>query len=132
MKNVSKDGDFVIVKVPKADLDSLVRFVAHAIESNPDKVLKLSETIVRGDLTKQDEYVEQLSKVLDVVDWSLVLNRQDALDLCDDLADVIYEQMPIHMATEPNKPERHLRVVKVCIQCHKAYVKGSQHNCELI
>jgi len=132
MKSVSKDGDFVIVKVPKADLDSLIRFLAHGIEKNPDKVLGLCQEIVRGDLTKQDSVVDELSVLLDIVDWSLVLNKQEALDLCDDLADVIYDQMPIHMATEPIKPERHLRVVKVCVHCHKAYVKGSQHDCEQI
>lgn len=130
MKNVSKDGDFVIVKVPKADLDSLIRFVAHAVEQNPDKVLDLCQQIVRGDLMKQDNVVAELTKVLDLVDWSLVLNKQEALDLCDDLADIIYDQMPIHMATQPAKPERHLRVVTVCSKCHRAFVKGSVHDCE--
>ena len=128
MNLVSKDGDFTIIKLPQADLQSLLRFLAHSIEQNPDKVLELSREIVLGDLTKQDEYVEELKTILDVSDWSIVLNKQDALNLCDDLADVIYDELPIHMATEPTK-ERHLKVVKVCVDCHKGYVKGESHDC---
>lgn len=129
MNLVSKDGDFTIIKLPQADLQSLLRFLAHSIEQNPDKVLELSREIVLGDLTKQDEYVEELKTILDVSDWSIVLNKQDALNLCDDLADAIYDELPIHMATEPVKPERHLKVVKVCVDCHKGYVKGDAHDC---
>ena len=128
MNLVSKDGDFTIIKLPTADLYSLLRFLAHSIEKNPDKVLELSREIVLGDLTKQDEYVDELKTILDVADWSIVLNKQDALNLCDDLADAIYEELPIHMATEPTK-ERHLKVVKVCVDCHKGYVKGESHDC---
>ena len=128
MNLVSKDGDFTIIKLPQADLQSLLRFVAHSIEQNPDKILELSREIVLGDLSKQDEYVEELKTILDVSDWSIVLNKQDALNLCDDLADAIYHELPIHMATEPTK-ERHLKVVKVCVDCHKGYVKGDKHDC---
>ena len=128
MNLVSKDGDFTIIKLPQADLQSLLRFLAHSIEQNPDKVLELSKEIVLGDLTKQDEYVDELKTILDVSDWSIVLNKQDALNLCDDLADAIYDELPIHMATEPIK-ERHLKVVKVCVDCHKGYVKGESHDC---
>ena len=129
MNLVSKDGDFVIIKLPKADVESTVRFLAHSIEQNPDKVLDLSQQIVRGDLTRQDEYVEELLAVFDLDGWAMVLNKQDSLNLCDDLADAIYDELPIHMATEPVKPERHLKVVKVCVDCHKGYVKGESHDC---
>lgn len=129
MNLVSKDGDFVIIKLPKADVESTVRFLAHSIEQNPDKVLDLSQQIVRGDLTRQDEYVEELLAVFDLDGWAMVLNKKDALNLCDDLADAIYDELPIHMATEPVKPERHLKVVKVCVDCHKGYVKGNAHDC---
>ena len=128
MNLVSKDGDFVIIKLPKADVESTVRFLAHSIEQNPDKVLDLSQQIVRGDLTRQDEYVEELLAVFDLDGWAMVLNKQDSLNLCDDLADAIYDELPIHMATEPTK-ERHLKVVKVCVDCHKGYVKGESHDC---
>lgn len=128
MNLVSKDGDFVIIKLPKADVESTVRFLAHSIEQNPDKVLDLSQQIVRGDLTRQDEYVEELLAVFDLDGWAMVLNKQDSLNLCDDLADAIYDELPIHMATEPTK-ERHLKIVKVCVDCHKGYVKGDAHDC---
>ncbi len=123
MSKVIKDGNFTIVKVPLKDLQSLVRFVAHSVEKNPDKVLKLSEQIVRGDLMLQDDYVEQLSAVLDVDDWSIVLDGPEALELCDELAENIYEEPkegfgPVLKAEK----ERHLRIVKVCVDCHKGFI----------
>lgn len=54
MPKVTKDGDFTLIKVPTKDLSSLIRFVAHAIEKDQEKVLDLSYKIVRDDLTKQD------------------------------------------------------------------------------
>ena len=131
MSKVIKDGNFTIVKVPLKDLQSLVRFVAHSVEKNPDKVLKLSEQIVRGDLMLQDDYVEQLSAVLDVDNWSIVLDGPEALELCDELAENIYEEPkegfgPVLKAEK----ERHLRIVKVCVDCHKGFIKGESHDCE--
>lgn len=129
MKLVSKDGDFTIVKMPKADLDSLVRFVAHSVEHNSNFIVDLCQKVVNGDLAKQDEFVEQLKHALDISDWSIVLNKKDALNLCDDLADAIYDELPIHMASGPEKKEPHLKVVKVCVHCHKGFVKGESHDC---
>ncbi len=131
MSKVIKDGNFTIVKVPLKDLQSLVRFVAHSVEKNPDKVLKLSEQIVRGDLMLQDDYVEQLSAVLDVDNWSIVLDGPEALQLCDELAESIYDEPkegfgPVLKAEK----ERHLRIVKVCVECHKGFIKGESHDCE--
>lgn len=131
MSKVIKDGNFTIVKVPLKDLQSLVRFVAHSVEKNPDKVLKLSEQIVRGDLMLQDDYVEQLSAVLDVDNWSIVLDGPEALELCDELAENIYEEPkegfgPVLKAEN----KRHLRIVKVCVECHKGFIKGESHDCE--
>lgn len=132
MKLVSKDGDFTIVKMPKADLDSLVRFVAHSVEHNSNFIVDLCQKVVNGELDKQDEYVEQLKQALDINDWSIVLNKKDALNLCDDLADAIYDELPIHMATAPAEKERHLKVVKVCVHCHKGFVKGQAHECVVL
>jgi hypothetical protein len=131
MSKVIKDGNFTIVKVPLKDLQSLVRFVAHSVEKNPDKVLKLSEQIVRGDLMLQDKYVEELSAVLDVDDWSIVLDGPEALQLCDELAESIYDEPkegfgPVLKAEK----QRHLRIVKVCVECHKGFIKGESHDCE--
>jgi len=131
MSKVIKDGNFTIVKVPLKDLQSLVRFVAHSVEKNPDKVLKLSEQIVRGDLMLQDDYVEQLSAVLDVDNWSIVLDGPEALQLCDELAESIYDEPkegfgPVLKAEN----KRHLRIVKVCVECHKGFIKGESHDCE--
>lgn len=131
MSKVIKDDKFTLIRVPEKDIASLVRFVAHSVEKNPDKVLELSQQIVRGDLMEQDSFVEELSAVLDIVDWSIVLDGAEALELCDELAESIYEEPkeqfgPVLKA----KKERHLRIVKVCVDCHKGFVKGESHDCE--
>lgn len=131
MSKVIKDDNFTLIRVPEKDIASLVRFVAHSVEKNPDKVLELSQQIVRGDLMEQDSFVEELSAVLDIVDWSIVLDGAEALELCDELAESIYEEPkeqfgPVLKAEK----ERHLRIVKVCVDCHKGFVKGESHDCE--
>ena len=111
MSKVVKDGNFTIVGVPKKDLDSLIRFVAHSIEKNSDKVLELSYEIVRGDLSKQDSVVDELITLFDVNDWSIILDGPEALELCDELAEKIYEE----------KPQVPGLLYKICVHCHKSY-----------
>jgi hypothetical protein len=130
MSKVTKDGNFTIVGVPKKDLDSLIRFAAHSIEKNPDKVLELAQKIVLGDFAKQDSLVDELSVLLDIVDWSIVLDGPEALELCDELAESIYEEPKEQFGPLMKKEkERHLRLVKICVDCHKAFVKGDSHDC---
>lgn len=130
MKQVSKDGDVIVIKLPKNDVDSAVRFIAHSIEKNPDMVLDLSQQIVRGDLTKQDEFVELLSAALDIVDWSIVLTGPEALKLCDELAEAIYDEPAEQFGPVMKEKKNHLRLVTICVDCHKGYVKGDFHDCE--
>jgi hypothetical protein len=130
MPKVTKDGDFTLIKVPKKDLASLIRFVAHAIEKDQEKVLDLSYKIVRDDLTKQDHYVDELGAVLDIEDWWIVLDGPESLELCDELAESIYEEPAEGFGpTLKKEKERHLRIVKICVECQKAFVKGESHDC---
>ena len=129
MPKVTKDGDFTLIKVPTKDLSSLIRFVAHAIEKDQEKVLDLSYKIVRDDLTKQDHYVEELGAVLDIEDWWIVLDGPESLELCDELAESIYEEPAEGFGPLLKQKERHLRIVKICVDCHKAFIKGDSHDC---
>ena len=129
MPKVTKDGDFTLIKVPTKDLSSLIRFVAHAIEKDQEKVLDLSYKIVRDDLTKQDHYVEELAIVLDIEDWWIVLDGPESLELCDELAESIYEEPAQGFGPTLKQKERHLRIVKICVECQKAFVKGESHDC---
>ena len=130
MPKVTKDGDFTLIKVPAKDLSSLIRFVAHAIENDQEKVLDLSYKIVRDDLTKQDAYVKELASVLDIQDWWIVLDGPESLELCDELAESIYEEPAEGFGpTLKKQKERHLRIVKICVECQKAFVKGESHDC---
>jgi hypothetical protein len=47
MPKVTKDGDVIVIGVPKKDLDSLIRFIAHSIDANPDRVQELAQSIVQ-------------------------------------------------------------------------------------
>ena len=130
MPKVIKDGDVTVIGVPKKDLDSLIRFIAHSIDANPDRVLELAQSIVRGDLSQQDAVVNNLITLFDVDDWSIVLEGAEALELCDELAECIYDEPKEHFGPLlKQKQERHLRLVKICVDCHKGFVKGESHDC---
>jgi hypothetical protein len=130
MPKVIKDGNFTMIAMPKKDLDSLVRFIAHSVEKNSNRVLELSNEIVRGDLSTQDSVVDELLALLDITDWSIVLEGAEALELCDELAESIYDEPKEHFGPLlKQKQERHLRLVKICVDCHKGFVKGEAHDC---
>jgi hypothetical protein len=131
MSKVVKDGNFTMIAMPKKDLDSLVRFIAHSVEKNSNRVLELSNEIVRGDLSTQDSVVDELSALLDILDWSIVLEGAEALQLCDELAESIYAETKEQFGpVMKQNQERHLRLVKICVDCHKGFVKGESHDCE--
>jgi hypothetical protein len=130
MSKVVKDGNFTMIAMPKKDLDSLVRFIAHSVEKNSNRVLELSNEIVRGDLSTQDSVVDELSALLDILDWSIVLEGAEALQLCDELAESIYAETKEQFGpVMKQNQERHLRLVKICVDCHKGFVKGELHDC---
>jgi hypothetical protein len=130
MKQVTRDDQHVIVKIPQADLDSMVRWIAHNVVNKNDRIKDLSNKIVDGDLSLQDLYAQSLIETLGIDDWALVLDGAEALSLCDELADVIYDEKPegfgpvIKTAEKPT-----LRLVKICVECQKGYVKGDLHDC---
>jgi hypothetical protein len=108
-----------------------VRFIAHSVEKNSNRVLELSNEIVRGDLSRQDSVVDELSALLDILDWSIVLEGAEALQLCDELAETIYAETKEQFGpVMKQNQERHLRLVKICVDCHKGFVKGESHDCE--
>ena len=131
MSKVKRDGDFIILQIPKKDMQSMVRYLAHFVAANQDIVFDLSQKIANGDLSKQDEYVDQLIDGLDLRDWSIVLDGAEALRLCDELAETIYDEPKEQFGPLMKKEkERHLRIVKVCVECHKGFIKGESHDCE--
>lgn len=130
MKQVTRDDKHIIVKIPQADLDSMARWIAHNVVNKSDRIKDLSTKIVEGDLSLQDLYAQSLIETLGIDDWALVLDGPEALSLCDELADVIYDEKPegfgpvIKTAEKPS-----LRLVKICVECQKGYVKGDSHDC---
>jgi len=108
---ITKDGDYIIIPVPKRDLQSMARFIAHSIMNEENPFMKLSQEIVSGDLSKQDEYVEKYIQALGIENWVLVYSGPEALELCDELADKIYEE----------KPQVPGLLYKICVHCHKSY-----------
>ena len=132
MSKVKRDGDFIMLQIPKKDMQSMVRYLAHFVAANHDIVIDLSQKIANGDLSKQDEYVDQLIDGLDLRDWSIVLEGAEALRLCDELAETIYDEPkegfgPVIKAEK----QRHLKIVKICVECHKSFIKGESHDCSV-
>jgi len=108
---ISKDGEYVVVPVPIRDLQSMARFIAHGVVANQNRVIDLSHEIVSGDLSKQDELVEKYIYALGIENWVLIYSGPEALELCDELAEKIYE----------DKPEVPGLLYKICVHCQKAY-----------
>lgn len=117
--SIIKDGDFILVKIPDRDIQSMVRYIAHAVVLQENNALKLCHQIVTGDITRQDEYVEDLSNLLEVSNYQIVLNGAEALELCDNLADTIYDEK-LKIETEP---------ARICSYCHRCYI-GEKNSCE--
>jgi hypothetical protein len=130
MPNVKRDGEHIVIKVPQDDLDSMVRWIAHNVVNKTDRIKELSNKIVDGELQLQDVYVQSLIETLGIDEWALVYDGAGALALCDDLADVIYDEVkesfgPVLKAN--NKTT--LRLVTICVECQKGHIKGESHDC---
>jgi len=134
MSKITKDNGYIMIQVPDRDIKSMTRFIAHAFFANqvekPNQIEDLMHNIVCGDLSKQDKYVDQLAKAIDLENWLLVLDGPEALELCDELADAIYDGTEfgpvIKKEQEADKPK--LRLITICSGCHKSKIKGE--NCE--
>lgn len=127
MKNkVTRDGDFIIVPIPEADINSMARFIAHGLYNKPiNQVITQIQDIVVGDILKQDEYVQEFVKTLEIEKWVMVLNGPEALKMCDELAETIYDD------TKKQPKERHLKVITICVYCHKSKIKNEKCECEV-
>ena len=130
MKQVKRDGEHIVIKVPQDDLDSMVRWIAHNVVNKTDRIKELANKIVDGELQLQDVYVQSLIETLGIDEWALVYDGADALALCDELADTIYDETtekfgPVMKANE--KPS--LRLVTICVECQKGHIKGEAHDC---
>jgi hypothetical protein len=127
---ISKDGNYIIVPVPLRDLESMARFIAHSVVNEENPFMKLSHEIVSGDLSKQDEFVKKYIQALGIENWVMVLSGPEALELCDELAEKIYEEVPGPVLKKQQEEKKsHLRLVTICVHCHKAKIKGT--DCEI-
>ena len=130
MKQVTRDDQHIIVKIPQADLESMAKWIAHNVVNKSDRIKDLSTKIVDGDLSLQDLYAQSLIETLGIDNWALVLDGAEALSLCDELADVIYDEKPEGFGPVIKTVEKpSLRLVKICVECQKGYVKGDSHDC---
>jgi hypothetical protein len=131
-KKVIKDNGYIMISIPDRDIQSISRFIAHAFVQNQNHVTDLMHQIVTGDLSKQDEYVNQLARAIDLENWLIVLNGPEALELCDELADTIYDETLIHgpLQKKVEQEQPKLRLITICTGCHKSKIKGDPcENC---
>ena len=131
-KKVTKDNGYIMISIPDRDIKSIARFISHAFVQNQNHVTDLMHEIVTGDLSKQDEYVKQLTRAIDLDNWLIVLDGSEALELCDELADTIYDQTLIHgpLQKKMEQEQPKLRLITICTGCHKSKIKGDPcENC---
>lgn len=119
MSQVSRDGDYILVTIPDRDIESMIRYIAHNLVAQENLSVMYCHDIVTGDLTKQDEYVKELKRLFDLENFSIVLDGPEALALCDELAEKVYEAEPVK-----EKP-----MARICVYCHKAYL-GNPGDCQ--
>jgi hypothetical protein len=130
MKQVKNDGEHIVVRMPEADLESMTRWIAHNVVNKTDRIKELSNKIVEGDLSLQDVYVQSLIETLGIDDWWLVLDGVEALKLCDELAEAIYDEKAEGFGPVIKKNEKPtLRLVTICVDCQKGHIKGEFHDC---
>jgi hypothetical protein len=132
MNKVTKDNGYIMISIPDRDIKSIARFISHAFVQNQNRVTDLMHEIVTGDLSKQDEYVKQLTRAIDLDNWLIVLDGPEALELCDELADTIYDQTLIHgpLQKKMEQEQPKLRLITICTGCHKSKIKGDTcENC---
>jgi hypothetical protein len=68
---------------------------------------------------------------LDEVEVLKGFNEASALsdELTTVLFDLVQQNYENFDLTKPIKKEAHLKLVKICVECHKGFVKGEQHDC---
>ena len=128
MKFVKK-ADVVVMKL---DSDDLVPLMAKVVR----KVLT-SDTIMKKMLDWETHmeypYYVEMMKELGLDEIEVLKGFHEASALSDELTTVLFDLVQQNYEnfdlTKPIKKEKHLKIVKICVDCHKGFVKGEQHDC---
>jgi hypothetical protein len=124
-----KKSDVVVMKL---DSDDLVPLMARVVR----KVLT-SDTIMKKMLDWETHmeypYYVEMMKELGLDEIEVLKGFHEASALSDELTTVLFELVQQNYEnydlTKPIKKDKHLRLVKICVDCHKGFVKGEQHDC---
>jgi hypothetical protein len=128
MKFVKK-ADVVVMKL---DSDDLVPLMARVVR----KVLT-SDTIMKKMLDWETHmeypYYVEMMKELGLDEIEVLKGFHESSALSDELTTVLFELVQENYEnydlTKPIKKDKHLRLVKICVDCHKGFVKGEAHDC---
>jgi len=124
-----KKSDVVVIKL---DSDDLVPLMARVVR----KVLT-SDTIMKKMLDWETHmeypYYVEMMKELGLDEIEVLKGFHEASALSDELTTVLFELVQENYEnydlTKPIKKDKHLRLVKICVDCHKGFVKGEAHDC---
>jgi hypothetical protein len=124
-----KKSDVVVMKL---DSDDLVPLMARVVR----KVLT-SDTIMKKMLDWETHmeypYYVEMMKELGLDEIEVLKGFHEASALSDELTTVLFDLVQQNYKnfdlTKPIKKEKHLKIVKICVDCHKGFVKGEQHDC---
>jgi hypothetical protein len=125
----TKKSDVVVMKL---DSDDLVPLMARVVR----KVLT-SDTIMKKMLDWETHmeypYYVDMMKELGLDEVEVLKGFHEASALSDELTTVLFDLVQENYEnfdlTKPVKKEAHLKLVKICVECHKGFVKGEQHDC---
>ena len=124
-----KKSDVVVMKL---DSDDLVPLMARVVR----KVLT-SDTIMKKMLDWETHmeypYYVEMMKELGLDEIEVLKGFHESSALSDELTTVLFELVQENYEnydlTKPIKKDKHLRLVKICVDCHKGFVKGEAHDC---
>jgi hypothetical protein len=124
-----KKSDVVVMKL---DSDDLVPLMARVVR----KVLT-SDTIMKKMLDWETHmeypYYVEMMKELGLDEVEVLKGFHESSALSDELTTVLFELVQENYEnydlTKPIKKDKHLRLVKICVDCHKGFVKGEAHDC---
>lgn len=125
-------GNQKLVRI-ELDADDLMPLINKITEKvmQSDKILK---TMHDYDQNKTYQYYLEVLKELQITPFEVSMTREMAIDFSDELVSLLFAdqsiaeiyQLPTH-----SQKEAHLKMARICVECHKAYVGTKEgHTCD--
>ena len=118
------------IELDADDLMPLINKVVHEVMES-DKILKLMH-----DYNENKTYANYLEvlKELRIAPFEVLMTREMAVDFSDELVSLLFADesiAEIYQLPTQSQKESHLKMARICVECHKGYVGTEKgHNCD--